>query len=51
MKQLMMMQMTLYLSVEKKSTIKFITIFRQRCFKMSNKIKKLLILSRDILFF
>ena len=41
--------MTLYLFVEKKSTIKFITMSRQRCFETNNKIKKSLILSRDAL--
>ena len=45
-----MMQITLYFFVEKKLIIKFITMFRQRYFKINNKIKKLLILSRDVLF-
>ena len=45
------MQITLYSFAEKKSTIKFIIMFRQRCFEKSNEIKKSLILSRDVLFF
>ena len=44
------MQITLYSFAERKSTIKFIAMFRQRYFKMNNKIKKSLILSRDALF-
>ena len=47
----MMMQITLYFFIEKKSIIKFITMCYQRCFEINNKIKKLLILSRDVLFF
>ena len=43
--------MTLYSFAEKKSIIKFITMFRQRCFEINNKIKKSLILSRDVLLF
>ena len=51
MKQLMMMQITLYFFAEKKLIIKFIIISRQRYFKMNNKIRKSLILSRNVLFF
>ena len=47
----MMMQMTLYFFVKKKSIMKFITMFRQRYFEMNNEIKKSLILSRDVLLF
>ena len=42
--------MTLYFFVEKKLTIKLIIIFYKRYFKMNNKIKKSLILSRETLF-
>ena len=46
----MIIQMTLYFFVEKNLTRKFITMSCQRCFETSNKIKTLLILSRDTLF-
>ena len=47
----MIMQIILHYFAEKKLTIKFITMSCQRCFETSNKIKKLLILSRDTLLF
>ena len=43
--------MILYFFAGKRLTIKFTIIFRQRCFEMSHEIKKLLILSRDVLLF
>ena len=45
------MQITLYFFAKRKLRIKFITMFCQRCFEKNNKIKKLLLLSRDVLFF
>ena len=47
----MIIQMTLYSFAEKKLIIKFIRMSCQRYFEINNKIKKSLILSRDILFF